>query len=91
MKKTIFLFAFALLGTMAFASNVNPVKKETAKTAKIMVVNKIIKSNDDEGAKYTCKVEYSSGGEYGSGTGTSNISMKDACRKALQNALASQQ
>jgi len=31
MKKTIFLFAFALLGTMAFASNVNPVKSETVK------------------------------------------------------------
>jgi len=48
MKKIIFLFAFALLGTMAFASNVNPVKKETGKVGKVEEKSTLKKSNVDE-------------------------------------------
>jgi len=80
MKKIIFLFAFALLGTMAFASNVNPVKKETGKVGKVEEKSTLKKSNVDE--SYTCCQGATVDGITYVTCSQSNESYEAACGKA---------
>lgn len=83
----MFIFAF-VIGMMAMANTIEKKDSQTLPEVSIQPIkNEGVGVKVEAEATYTCTVSGEVNGQYFEGTASSNISMKDACRKALAKAL----